>query len=283
MPSAAAFIDELQQASCQSCFADMLDEKAFKHYRILYQPDADNYVSLYAASYRNNHTTLKSLSDREYDVIVTQMDEAALADSLLDKFAELDSFYHTLREAQQQIDANMPVEGVRREVFAAQQEKYTELYQHTRAVIDTVLADLRTLLGEHGREYPAEVLANVDNLEARLRQLAQARDAWHNSIEAAVTDKVTPRMQELQARGWEMYKKEKELAEEAQEARNLQAEIVNGLYGIDTPSPTGNSYTQYESSNIHNNWYEQQRKQQEEQDRLNEMAALVALDPFDIF
>ena len=186
VPSAAAFVDELLQASCLSCFDKIFAEENFKRYRIVEQPDATEYVKRHASP------LLRGIFD--YNVTVAYNEEATIAASLLDKFAELDKFYQALHKAKQQLDTDMPATGVRREAFIAQQEKYSELYQHTRAEIDTALADLRGLLDAHGREYPQDILASVDNLEAHLRQLTQARA----SLERAVVDEVTPRMAKLQ-------------------------------------------------------------------------------------
>ena len=286
MPSAAAFVDELLQASCQSCFAKIFADNNFKYYHLLEQPDADAYLNEY-----------KSILFLEptYEVTVSLTDEAALADSLLDRFAELDRFYLAMREAQQQIDTNMPVDGVRRDAFAAQHEKYTELYQHTRAEIDAVLADLRGLLDEHGREYPHEILASVDNLDAHLRRLAQARDAWSRNIDTAVTDHVTPRMQTLQERGDELLQqiqKEKELEEMRSDKKIMNARSITEFdegYSHQSSKHSDNDawhadhQRQQEQTLRDAEHAAEQQRQQEEQNRLNEMAAVVAIDPFDIF
>ncbi len=303
VPSAAAFVDELLQASCQSCFAEIFAEKNFQHYRIVEQLD-DEYVEAYARKLSDHslflfHSSFPPSSFPDYDVTVSLTDEAALADSLLDRFAKLDRFYLAMREAQQQIDTNMPVDGVRRDVFAAQREKYTELYQHTRDEIDAVLADLRGLLDEHGREYPHEVLASADNLDAHLRRLAQARDAWSRNIETAVTNEATPRMLELQERGEKLLQqtqKEKEL--EMRLPAELQARrSVRGIMSAKEfdEGYSHQSYKQNDSNGWHTEHQRQQeqtlrdaghaaeqQRQQEEQNRLNEMAAII-IDPFDIF
>ena len=296
VPSAAAFVDELLQASCQSCFAEIFAEKNFQHYRIVEQLD-DEYVEAYARklSYHSLFpSSFPPSSFPDYDVTVSYTDEATLTASLLDKFAELDSFYQAMHAARQQIDANMPVDGVRRDVFAAQQEKYTELYQHTRDEIDAVLADLRGLLDEHGREYPHEILASVDNLETHLRSLTQARDAWSRNIDTAVTDHVTPRMEGLQRRGEDLYAQEiheqkmarqqekhkqkmheqiheqkmarqQEKHEQKMAMLQLQAEIRQ-------PSKADTSYTTHKpSGGLHDEQHQ------------DTMTAVVAIDPLDIF
>ena len=187
--SRAAFVDELLQASCQSCFKEIFDEKNFRHYFILEEPDANTYIEAHRVSLRDTH------SDAPYEVTVLLSDEATLADSLLEKFGvtDLDDYHVYYRE------------------------------------IDDVLADLRALLDKHGREYHPNILASAENLAKYLRQLAEARDELLQRTESVVTEAVTPRMQRLLKEAEELSNKyghpPKRLSEMSEEERrdNLRA------------------------------------------------------------
>ena len=296
VPRAAAFVDKLLQLSCQSCFDKIFDGKNFEQYYLITdQTEADllmglspaerNYVRAYAGKLWSKYDYGLSV-DVPYEVTVSFTDEATLAASLLDKFAELDEFYQAIHAARQQLAADMPVDGVRREAFIAQQEQYAELYRHTRAEVDAALADLRGLLDEHGREYPHDILASVDSLEAHLRSLIEARDTWLHDIKAAVKSDVTPHMRRLQEKGEELFSERKV---EAEKKRLEQEELDRRQEERDRRMASSignfnNSYTHdlFQSKREpvvdHYNSYVEQQKQH--QDTMN---AVVAIDPLDIF
>ena len=281
VPSAAAFIDELLQVSCQSCFDKIFDKKNFEQYYLITdQTEVDgDYISAYADKLWLNHNAIYSKSV-PYDVTVSYTDEATLAASLLAKFDELDEFYQAIRTAQQQLDADMPVAGVRREVFIAQREQYSELYQHTRAEVDAVLTDLRALLDEHGREYPHDILASVDTLEAHLRSLIEARDTWLQNIDATVEANVTPHMEELRKRARDLFRERREKIDRQQkELERQQKERDRQHKELDRHSYTHDLFQNNQDPVVdHHNYYLEQQKQHQDT-----MTAIVAIDPFDIF
>ena len=188
--SAEAFIDELLAMSCQSCFADIFSQENFnlatplpywgwegRKYsisRIDKQPlSRDDYHTLADPPI----DPMEKSMYRTYDIEVKLQAKAEMAMILLDKFAELENFYLALETAHRNLQANMPTSSATQEIFTAQSQQYYELYQHTQAQIDQVLANLRTLFDEHGRDYPQEVLASAEHLREQLRNLAAAKEA----------------------------------------------------------------------------------------------------------
>ena len=188
--SAEAFIDELLAMSCQSCFADIFSQENFnlatplpywgwegRKYsisRIDKQPlSRDDYHTLADPPI----DPMEKSMYRTYDIEVKLPAQAEMAMILLDKFAELENFYLALETAHRHLQVNMPTSSATQEIFTAQSQQYYELYQHTQAQIDQVLANLRTLFDEHGRDYPQEVLASAEHLREQLRNLAAAKEA----------------------------------------------------------------------------------------------------------